>query len=350
MPRDTTHRRPAGSSPEQQLLDLPAEHPYRAVATGAFTPQATHGSDTWRTALPLVLAVLAADANLPSCNPDTAAHRRGALCTYLDWLAATDPRFLELPAALADIHINRYLASDGRQRRSSHRSRVALRSQIRSYRAAYPALYQRQRKHSGKDQILQPLEDWQLSLAYESVAAFRSPATRVQLRAMLLLCRGAGLAGRDLRWITGQDIYRHANAGAWVRVTTPAAPRQVPILAQYAAELEDLATCRPTRAMIAAAGIPTPGNQASQLCGQLNRLLARTGHTFTVSPEKLRKAWLAEHLGANTPINTILLAAGLRSLRTLETLVETHAPSPPTNPQHLAYELGALTHQQIGRE
>jgi len=55
----------------------------------------------------------------------------------------------------------------------------------------------------------------------------------------------------------------------------------------------------------------------------------------------LRKAWLVEHVAANVPIPTFLAAAGLRSLRSLESLLR-YAPRPPSSKVHLAYELGRI--------
>jgi hypothetical protein len=55
----------------------------------------------------------------------------------------------------------------------------------------------------------------------------------------------------------------------------------------------------------------------------------------------LRKAWLVEHVAANVPIPTFLEAAGLKSLRTLESLLP-YAPRPPSSKAHRAYELGGI--------
>lgn len=98
---------------------------------------------------------------------------------------------------------------------------------------------------------------------------------------------------------------------------------------------------REERCLIANGVGPCDAGQASSLGRVLSRSLTRHGHAFSVAPEALRKAWLIEHVAANTPIPTFLAAAGLTSLRTLERLLP-YAPPPPASKVHLAYELGGI--------
>ena len=331
------------SSAKARLLALDDRHPYRAVASGDYTPQDVDHA-AWLQALPLAIEILTEDAHSPAYRADTASARRGALCRYLAWLADDDCDLLTVDIALSSDEIVRYLATKALLRRSSHRSRVALRSLLKSFRAAYPAVRFPgvPRLKAGSEPILAPVEDWELDIALEACTSFRDPRTRRNARAVLLVARAVGADGADLRWITGDDVTRRPGAGTWIHIHHPTRVRDVPVLERYADAIEDLADARGPKSLIAELVPPTASNAASVLTGLVNRALRRgRPHGVTVSPERLRKAWIVEQLGANVPLNTLLNAAGLNSLRTLETLVRDHAPAAPTRPEHFAYELGA---------
>lgn len=234
-------------------------------------------------------------------------------------------------------------ATDGRVRRTSHRSRVALRSLLRGFRAGFPQRFAPTRTRGGDSGPgLAPTEDWQWDLAFETCAGFRNPLTRRHARALLLLCRAAGLDGGDVRFVTGGDVERRAGAGLWVVVRRRAAQRAVPVLARYADRLEDLAVDRPARCLVAGVPAPCQSDTASTLAGLVNRQLRRAGHDFTVSAARMRKAWLIEHVAANVPVNTLCRAAGLVSLRSIERLVIDHGPQPPGDDECTARALGGI--------
>jgi hypothetical protein len=138
-----------------------------------------------------------------------------------------------VPDALLDEEtIQRYVADDGAARRSSHRSRVALASAVRRFRRSYPALFPARRPTPAGEPELPPLEDWAFDLAMDEVAAFRNPETRLNLRALLVLGRAAGLDGSEMCHVSGEDVVQEPGAGTWVRVRRPGREREFPVLAR----------------------------------------------------------------------------------------------------------------------
>lgn len=341
--RPTTPRRPTGNQKKTsqnvaKSNDIPEHHPYRALIDGQYVPEKVNAK-LWKLAQPVAATILTADyTRRPGRTPTEAASRRSALSHYLVWLAETEPELLTTEP-LDEDEIRRYLASDGRVRRSSHRSRVALRSILMSLRGA-PILRPVRR---GEDPIIEPTDDVTFEYALSECATFHNPVTRANTRALLLLTRGAGLDGTDLRWVCGNDITRIPGAGLWVDVRNPVNPRKVPILERFANELEDLAQARDAKPMISADGkCPTNSSTPGEVASVIRRHINRNGNKHHLNVQALRKAWMAEQLAANAPLLTLLAATGLESLRTFDSLVKQHAPIPSTNPSHIAYELGGL--------
>ena len=341
---------PRLSAAIDRLRALPAGHPFRAVAAAQYTPS-DGALPGWLLARPFAIRLLAADAALGHHNPETAMQRRSALCHYLSWLALDDPRNLALPDALDSDEIRRFLASDAARRRTSHRSRSAADSQIRSFRAVAAQLYPASPPRAGRAQTLRPAEDWEVDAALRVIATLRNARTRNQARCWLLLCRGAGLDAADSRYVTGGHVDRRASAGLWVTVIRPHMMRDVPVLARYARELEDLAAGRDDLHLIGGEARPASAGMPTMIGSTVTRALRRAGYQSTLSSERLRKAWLAEQIAANTPLTTLLAAAGLRSLRSLESLIADHAPAAPTASTQLAWELGGagrMSRRQAG--
>ena len=342
--RTTTTRRPTGNQRKTsqnvaKSNDIPEHHPYRALIDGQYIPEKVNAK-LWKLAQPVAAKILAADYTRRPGRTDTeAASRRSALSHYLVWLAETEPELLTTEP-LEEDEIRRYLASDGRLRRSSHRSRVALRSVLMAFREN-PAPRPTRR---GEDPIIEPTDDVTFEYALQECATFHNPVTRANTRALLLLTRGAGLDGTDLRWVCGNDITRIPSAGLWVDVRNPDNPRKIPILERFARELEDLATAREERPMLAAtSGVPINSSTPGEVAQVIRRHINRNGNKHHLNVQALRKAWMAEQLAANAPLLTLLAATGLDSLRTFDSLVKQHAPIPSTDPSHIAYELGGLT-------
>lgn len=334
----------------QFLFTLDDGNSYRAVATGDYRPQVATEDERWARARDAAMVILAANVNSPqaaSKHPDSG---RNCLCQYLYWLAHDAPNDVHPSAALDSATIARFVANEGVIRRRSHRSRVALASAVRAFRFGYPVLFPPARivNRGEPEPELPPVEDWQFALAWEETQAFRHSATRQNARAVLLLGRGAGLAAPAMAHVAGHHIAHEPGAGTWVQVVAPGQQRRVPVLERYGALLEDLAEGRPERCLIASVPSPCDHGQPGTLMTQLSGNLQRHGHNFTVNVEGLRKAWLIEHVAANVPIRTLLQAAGLTSLRTMERLVP-HMPAPPDSPVHLAYELGAVPSERRAR-
>lgn len=318
-----------------------SEHPYSRVESGEYVPSDANADD-WAAAKPVAVELLGADrARHPHHDKRTCVARRSALCLYLTWLAGDNPDLLDDP--LDPDQIRRYLATDGMQRRSSHRSRTAIKSILNSIRGdeqPTPALPR---------DTTEPTSDVLFDRALAETAHFRNPVTRANTRALLLLTRGAGLDGADLRYVRGSDIQTIPGAGTWVHVKDPRYPRSVPILARYASLIEDLAAGRGDRPMLSYNGaIPIDSSTPGQLAGMITRALIRAGHPGRINVSGLRKAWIAEHISANAPLLTLMNAAGVNSLRAFEDLLTDHAPLPPTNPAHIAYELGGIHRKGAG--
>lgn len=328
--------RPPTPEDSSQLL-IPEGHPYAGVADGSYIPE---GADpkAWRLAVPVVQELLLADfRNRPTLDRRNHLTRRSALSRYLVWLAENEPDLLTSEPLDTD-EIRRYLATDSMMRRSSHRSRVALQSILMSFR--FDPKSKQKPEPSGS---IPPTSDDTFELALSESKHFRNPTTRANARALLLLSRAAGLDGADLRFIRGCDITKVPGAGTWVTVTNPTAPRRVPVLSRYAGLLEDLAEARDERPMLSADGeVPIDPSNPGHIASMISRSLRRAGHAGRIQVIGLRKAWIAEHIGANAPLLTLLQASGLKSLRSFEDLLNEHAPLPSTKDAHIAYELGGL--------
>lgn len=198
------------------------------------------------------------------------------------------------------------------------------------------------------DSFIAPVEDHVREAGWRNVTAFRNPGTRLNLRGYIALGRGAGATGGDMRHVTGEHVHRRAGDGLWVwlpGIEGPDGPWvDVPVLARFAKPLEEVAYGRAQQCVVGGTSPPLEANAAGMLGGQLSRKLHTLGlPEAQISAAALRKAWIAEHLGANVPLNTLREMLRVKSLRTIETLVRLHSPEMTTNPVHLAYELGGLT-------
>jgi hypothetical protein len=214
------------------LLSLPEAHPYRALAEGRYRPSRATDDERWELAREAVLAILAADVPHADEDPRYAASQRNALCALAYW-AARDGEAALVPDALLDEEtIQRYVADDSMARRASHRSRVALASTIRRFRRAYPVLFPAKPGAPSSEASLPPIEDWAFDVALAEVASFRNPETRLNLRALLVLGRAAGLDGSEMCHVSGEDVVQEPGAGTWVRVRRPGREREFPVLAR----------------------------------------------------------------------------------------------------------------------
>jgi len=314
----------------------PSGHEYMKVLTGNFAP--TRGSAAgWIAAKPIAQRILLEDFAKDPDRSDYKSHgaRISVLCLYLTWLADTSPTHL-LDDPMDHDEIRRYLATEGIIRRSSHRSRVALQSILKSFGSNQVAKI----VHTDFSTI-PPTDNLLFEKALRAVGFFRNPETRANARSLLLLSRSTGVNGHELRFITGNDVIRISGAGTWVIVRAPGAERTIPVLKRFQQELEDLALSAGDKPMISRNGtIPIDSSRPGELAGVISRELKRSKTPGLIQVNGLRKAWLAEHVASNAPILTLLKAAGLKSLRSIDDLVGEFAPLPTTNPVHLSYELG----------
>jgi len=324
------------------LLNLPSGHPFRSVAIGEYCPTGVEAG-AWRLALPVVLEILAVDATSPDHDPDTAMGRRAVLAHYAAYMAEHDPRRLTVATLLDDDVMAQYVASNPQQARRSHRSRQVALSQLRSFRRAFAPPTMPRRGDTPPAGTLPPLTDRDFDIVVRAAATFRTKATAQRTRAWLALGRGAGLSGADMRWVTADSLHDRSAAGLWVVVQRPGAERDVPVLARFADDLRTLAQELAPGTLIATGEAPCDPDTPSAIGSTLTRAVRASGHPdLLVSVERLRKAWLAEHLRRNTPLNTLLAAAGLTSLRSLEGLIADHAPARPDDVEAVAQQLGAI--------
>lgn len=269
--------------------------------------------------------------------------RRSVLAHYGAHIAEQDPRRLQVAILMDEDVIEQYVASNPQRARRTHRSRQVAMSQLRSFRRAFATTQKPRRGATPEAGTLTPLSDRDFRIAMRAAATFRSNTTSHRTRIWLALGRGAGLSGADMRWVTEANIEARPGAGTWVIVTRPGSEREVPVLERFADEIHSLTAELAPGALIAAGAAPCDADVPSAIGSTLTRAIRAGGHDdLLVSVERLRKAWLAEHLGQYTPLNTLLAAAGLTSLRSLEALVSEYAPARPDDSASVARQLGAL--------
>lgn len=310
---------------------------YRETVESGYWPKVAVDRAQWQLARPLFLQVLKSYPDgSESARGRRLASMRASVAGYIYWLAGEDPDSLNPDRALDEVQIRRYLHS-GLTGRLSHRSRVALGSPLRQFRAGFPNLFPPARPAPPAPE-LEPVSEKDFGLALRVCQTFRSPATRRHTTAYLLLGRGAGLGGADMRFVAGTDIRRGAAGALWVSVRRPGYERRVPVLRRFAAELERLARLAGDKSLLAAAPPPTKEGQPNEMTSALWRRYRAVHPGLVVSAQRLRKAWIAEHL-SQLPLGVLLEAAGLTSYRAIESLME-FCPNPKGDAQRAAL-LGA---------
>ncbi|MHB8465725.1 MAG: hypothetical protein ACYDH6_23700 [Acidimicrobiales bacterium] len=152
------------------------------------------------------------------------------------------------------------------------------------------------------------------------LGALRSDAlaqpTRLRVRAaraLLALGAGAGLDGRWAAAVTAADVRVRGDV-VTVRVGPPA-PRVVPVLAQWQADIVDLVAASGSEFLVG--GHSTHRNRAGALAG---RVIVAHGHP-RLSAARLRSTWLVAHLAMGTRLPELAAAAGLQSVTVLSDLL-----------------------------
>jgi hypothetical protein len=167
-----------------------------------------------------------------------------------------------------------------------------------------------------------PYEGWEIARYLGAAEAQPTEARRRSARAVLALGLGCGLDRVDLAWVRGTDI-SVSRAGVKVSVGGGPRPRQIASLNNYAELLRECARTAGERLMIGGAtlgrhNVTTPG---------LDRL-ADDRSIPRLVPARLRSSWLVHHLNLATPLAVLLPAAGLKSSRSLDDLLEYARPIP----------------------
>ncbi|MGA9776526.1 MAG: hypothetical protein WBU92_11515 [Candidatus Dormiibacterota bacterium] len=325
--------------PLATLMALPEGNQYRLVAERRYRPKIAPDDDQWRRCLPLLLEILAADPKRFSQSQRLLNGRRAALARHVYWLAGEHPDRLNPDFALDEIQVERSaLLSEGHV---TYKSQISYKSQLGSFRAGFPKLFPTCKQIS-PPRGLEATKDRELLIALNAAETFRNDGTCDRVRAMLLLCRGAGLDSVDCRYVAGTDVFRRPGAGLWVRVANTEAPREVPVLARFAGDLEKLAARAGDNALIAQYPPPVALGQTSELTDRLIRRMRGQYPKLRVTPSRLRKAWIREQIEGWEQLHVFLQAAGLKSLHSVDGR-DLSCPNLPTDPVHKARLLGGIT-------
>lgn len=320
-------------------MALPEGHEYRAVAERSYRPKKAPDLERWELAYPLYVEILAADPRRLTDNSRLLNNRRATLARHVYWLASDYPDDLNPDFALDDMQVTRSAAcSEGH---TSERSRAAYMSQVRSFRAGFPDLFDA-RKPVAQSSQMEPVSDEEFKIALQAAETFRSQATRDRVRSLLLLCRGAGADAGDCRYVTGSDVIRHPGAGLWVRLSRPGHAREVPVLERFAKPLEELVRKAGTGLLVSNGPAPAPISSCNELTDMLKRRMRGQYPGLLISPMRIRKAWLLEQLQTWEKLNAFLQVAGLKSMHSVEDL-QKRCPVAPTDPAQLAAILGGIS-------
>jgi hypothetical protein len=193
-----------------------------------------------------------------------------------------------------------------------------------------------------------PLPDLEFALARETVAHFKPPELRRRLSAMLVLARGAGASADDLRYVAGTDVSLVPHSGTWVEIRRPGHDRQVPVLAKFSDELRQLARQARTGPLLGDRDQPlplpafAPGHLLEQLVARLCQ--HRPGSLITI--ERLRRAWLVEHLNGALPLREFLTVTGERSLQAVHELADFCSP-PDMDAVRISRFMGAVSDAEV---
>jgi hypothetical protein len=157
--------------------------------------------------------------------------------------------------------------------------------------------------------------------AHEVASYFRlaeaqpTAGRRDSLMAILVLGLGCGLDCGDLGWVRGVDV-RETDNGVDVAVGGRR-PRVVTCLSWHEDRLITLAASAADDLLIGG----TQQGRRNVTSVTLGRLL-QDNSVPPLVVARLRSTWLTAHLAANTPLPVVMRAAGLRTVRPLEDLLD----------------------------
>ncbi len=160
-----------------------------------------------------------------------------------------------------------------------------------------------------------PYEAHEVASYFRLAEAQPTSGRRTSLLAVLTLGLGCGLDCTDLAWVRGANV-QTTDCGVEVEVGGRR-PRRVVCLSRYEDRLAEPAASAGEDLLIGGS-ILGRHNVTSVTLG---RLLQDTSVPPLVV-SRLRSTWLVSHLVANTPLPVIMRAAGLKTVRPLEDLLE----------------------------
>jgi hypothetical protein len=151
-----------------------------------------------------------------------------------------------------------------------------------------------------------------------------TPGRRLTLSAVLALGFGCGLDCRDMGWVRGTDLVADEQGAVRVTVCGGSRPRSITALRAYSDLLLALAADRGEHLLIGGTKLGRHNVTSTSLAR-----LVTDDHLPRLVVARLRSTWLADHLRRGTPLPVLMPAAGLKSMRPLEDLLEfLPAPAP----------------------
>lgn len=161
-----------------------------------------------------------------------------------------------------------------------------------------------------------PYSDRELALIRRDIARQRSGELNRAALAMMSLGLGVGADGRWVHRITGSMVT--GTGPVDVHIPDPER-RRVTVREPYEMDVARLASLR-DGALIGS--FSTSKNLVSRLAADI----VIAGGRVEFDPKRLRSTWLTDLLVTGTPINVILDAAGLKTTRSLQVLIEMMDP------------------------
>jgi integrase len=132
----------------------------------------------------------------------------------------------------------------------------------------------------------------------------RSPARRMDARALLALGIGAGLAGREIIAMRTGDLTPGSDGGVIVRVGGRS-PRAVPVLADWEDELLAVMEQRDGWAFRSGHEDDNPN--------LITDFVSRSRGKIALQARRMHSTWVVHHLDAGTPLVPLMRAAGVQS-------------------------------------
>jgi len=223
---------------------------------------------------------------------------------------------LRTDALLRDTTIERFCSTVDRNQRIAASTRATMRSRLRFLARAQsipgnlPPTPQFARAAT-----MAPYSSIEVAGFFVLAQSQSRTDRRQRLLALLCLGLGAGCASVDLRDLRGTDV-RVRDDDSVVVTVRGSRPREVTVLDSYASLLVALADAAGTELMI---GGVKPDRRA--VTGIVLANVEGGRDLPMLAASRLRSTWLVTHLRAQTRLDTLMSAAGLTSLTSLQDLL-----------------------------